>query len=76
MSELTDEQYATTLIYIRALHRLYDRPGIKTIMRKWDSWTPLQRWNYICHIEQLALNDYAWAQAVVSTATKIRLEAP
>lgn len=70
---LTDEQYAAMLIYNRALYRLCDRPGIQTILRKWDRWTVMQRWNYICHIEQLALQDFAWAQAVVATATQIRL---
>lgn len=70
---LDDEQYAATLIYIRALYRMSDRPGIQTILRKWDRWTVVQRWNYICHIEQLALQGFAWAQAVVATATQIRL---
>lgn len=74
MNRLTDEQYATTLIYIRALHRNRHRPGIAVILRKWDGWSALQRWNYICHIEQLALNEYAWAQAIVSTALQIRIQ--
>lgn len=70
---LTDEQYATILLYVRAMYRIRDLPGLNLIIRKWDRWTPVQRWNYVCHIEQLALKDFAWAQAVVSAATQIRL---